>query len=490
MRWKTLTLGLIGMLGGCTVLPPLRRTHEIGLETPPAWSATHVARSGVDWHWLARFDDPALLRLAEEALANNPDLHAAASRVCMAASNARIAGAAAKPQLSAALSGSRRRNKFIGFPDFGGDDSMGSKGPERGSDQVISTIAETFGASLDLNWEIDVWGRIRAGQSAALAEWQSAGEDYRAARSSLVAQVAKAWFFLTEASQQLHLAEQVVETFQDTEQVIADRYEIGEISGGGTGAQLRLAKADLAGAREQLALRKDLQQQARRQLEILVGRYPKGELKEASELPELPPKPPAGLPSELLTRRPDVQSAERQFAAQGQRIREARLALFPQIKLTASAGTSTDALEEILNSDFGVWNLVGNVVQPILTGGQLLAQKQLREEQERQALANLQCTVLQAFLEVELALEAEAYLAERESSLTEAVSLAREADSASRADYRDGVDDILTVLTAQSRVLQFSSQLISLRRLRLNNRINLHLALGGDFKPHTPAAES
>ena len=126
--------------------------------------------------------------------------------------------------------------------------------------------------------------------------------------------------------------------------------------------------------------------------------------------------------------------------------------------------------------------MAGNVIQPILTGGQLRAQAQIREEEEKQALASVQSTVLQAFLEVELALEADQYLAERESALTEAVSLAKEADHASRADYRDGVGDILTVLTAQSRVLQFSGQLISLRRLRLDNRVNLHLALGGDFR--------
>ncbi len=493
MRRQTLTLCAIWILAGCTALPPQRRTDEIGLETPSTWSATRVAQSGVDWNWLARFKDPQLRHLAEEALANNPDLKGAASRVRMAASNAKIAGAAAKPQLSAVLSGNRRKTNFIGFPDFGGGDPMDPNAPGGvggGSEQVISTISDTFGASLDLNWEIDVWGRIRAGQSATLAEWQSAAEDYRAARSSLVAQVAKAWFALTEASQQLDLAQQTVKTFRDTEQVIADRFEIGETDGGGTGAQLRLAKSDLAAAHEQLALRKDLQQQARRQLEILLGRYPKGQLEKSPELPRLPPPPPAGLPSELLTRRPDIQSAERQFAAQGQRIREAKLAMFPQLKLTASAGTSTDALEDVLDSDFGVWNLAGNVIQPILTGGQLLAQKRVREEQERQALANLQRTVLQAFLEVELALEADTYLAEREAALTEAASLAREADTASRADYRDGVGDILTVLNAQSRVLQFSSQLISLRRLRLDNRINLHLALGGDFKPHTPDRES
>ena len=160
--------------------------------------------------------------------------------------------------------------------------------------------------------------------------------------------------------------------------------------------------------------------------------------------------------------------------------------MFPQLKMTASGGTSTDSLKDLLDSDFGVWNLAGNIVQPILTGGQLLAEKRVREEQESQALAALQSTVLQGFLEVELALEADQYLAERQTALEDATALSREAYIASRADYRDGVGDILTVLAAQSRALQFSGQLISIRRLRLDNRVNLHLALGGDFKPNHP----
>ena len=170
----------------------------------------------------------------------------------VAASNAKIAGAARRPQLNAVLSGNRRKTNFIGFPDFGGFDE-GSRG---GEPSVISTISDTFGASLDLSWEADLWGRIRAGESAALAELQATDADYRAARSSLVAQVAKAWFALTEASQQLALAEEAVKAFQSTEDVIADRFEIGELEGGGTGAQLRLAKSDVASAREQVAQRK------------------------------------------------------------------------------------------------------------------------------------------------------------------------------------------------------------------------------------------
>jgi outer membrane protein TolC len=204
----------------------------------------------------------------------------------------------------------------------------------------------------------------------------------------------------------------------------------------------------------------------------------------AVRLPSPPSRPPAGLPAELLLRRPDILAAERRFAAQGQRIKEARRALFPQIRLTGSAGTSTEDLNEILNSDFGVWTLAGNLAQPLLTGGRVTGEIRLREAEEREAVAGLQKSVLGAFGEVESALAVDANLAARESALREAVALATEADSEARAAFRDGVGDALTVFAAQNRRLQTEAQLINVRRLRLDNRINLHLALGGDFQVH------
>ncbi len=459
-------------------MPPAKRPVDVALPSEDAWSASTVAKRGIDQAWLKRFKDRQLLDLVQAAVAHHPDLKGAAARVRQAAGAARLAASAGRPQLNATLTGNRRKTNFIGFPDFGG---FGAAGGGSATPEVLSTISDSFGASLDLSWEIDLWGRIRAAESSALAEWQAAEADFRAARTSLAAQVAKAWFALTEAAQQRALAEETVATFQKTEDVIADRFEIGEVDGGGTGAQLRLAKADTASAREQLAARENQLRQARRQIEVLLGRYPKNALQERLELPQLPSPPPAGLPSELLVRRPDIQAAERRYASQGERVKEARLARFPKLALTASGGTSTEALQDILNSDFGVWNLAGNLAQPILTGGRLRTEEQIRRDQESQTLAHLQSTVLQAFLEVELALEADEFLAEREAAITEAAALANEADVAARADYRDGVGDILTVLAAQSRALQFSGQRLSLRRLRLDNRVNLHLALGGDF---------
>jgi outer membrane protein TolC len=306
--------------------------------------------------------------------------------------------------------------------------------------------------------------------------------DERAARSSLAANVARSWFGLVEAQAQVKLAREAQGVYEETAAAVRERFKAGN-EAGGAGAQLRLAESDVANAKALVLERQQQVTATTRQMEALLARYPSGDLKSVTDLPAVPSAPPAGLPSGLLQRRPDVLAAERRLASAGMRLKEARRAIFPRLALTANGGTSTDDLAQILNSDFGVWQLAGNLIQPILAGGTIRGEIASRNADETEALAQLQKTVLGAFSEVEIALASEGLLAGREAALAEAVRLAADADKAARADYRDGVGDILTVFAAQNRNLQTRMQLLAVRRLRLENRVNLHLALGGDYQP-------
>lgn len=463
----------------CSATPPVSRLEEAGIDVPAEWSSLAGGSRPVDSQWLRRFDDARLESLIAEAERNNPDMKMAASRVAQAAEQARIVASAARPTASLGVGARRSRQNFIGFPDFSG----GSSPPTEAEQTVLQNLSNTFGPSLDISWELDVWGRVREGTAAAMAEAQAVEMDFAAARTSLGAQVAKAWFALAEAEEQHRLAGETLSATEETERALRDRFRAGQAEGQIVGAQYRLAKSDTASARAALQQAAGARDSARRQLEILVGRPARGTLTGPTKLPAPPPRPPAGLPSELLVRRPDVRAAERRFAASGKKTSEARRALFPQFKLTATTGTSTDDLNSILDSDFGVWTLAGNVIQPVLTGGRLRAEVRVREEQDLEAVAGLQKVVLKAFGEVEIALAADAFLARRETALREAVALANEADTEARAAYRDGVGDILTVFATQNRRLATEAQFITVRRLRLDNRINLHLALGGDYVP-------
>jgi len=456
------------LLAGCTVMPPDSRMGEAG-DAPGRWTATREARAGIDDRWVDRFGSRGLGRLVEEAYGSNRDLRAAAARVERSAALARGAGAAARPQVNAALDASRRKQNFIGLPIGGGGG-------------VLSSISESYGASLNVSWEPDLWGKIRAGEQAALADLQAQGWSYHAARASLAAQVVRAWLLLAESNEQIRLAREALKVRNDTADLVRGRFELAVGEAAGSASQLRLAETDVATAEAALAQREGERDQAQRQLEVLLGRYPSAELAGSADLPGVPPVPPSGLPSELLLRRPDILVAERRLAAAGRRVDEARLAFYPSFPLTASAGSTTSELRSIFDSDFGVWSIAGRVAQPILTGGQLSSQLEARGAEEKEAVASLQQTVLGAFGEVETALAAERFLAEREASISEALEFARDGASSAERDFSIGAGDVLTLLAAQNRRIDLASQQLTLRRLRLDNRVNLHLALGGDYR--------
>lgn len=465
MNWRWIIyLSLAVIFAACAPAPPESAMDAASSGTPSQWSASREARAGVDKNWVKRFGDRQLNQLVKEALLHNYDMQIAAERVYRAGESANIAGAAGRPMANVGANTNKQKLNNAG----------GSSGNNR-------DVVDTHGVQLNVEWEPDIWGRVRAGQSAAIAEWQAGGLDYEAARASLAAQVCKAWFALAESQEQVALAQKALGIRRQTETAVRERFEMSMRAEGGSASQLRLAQTDVATAKADLSMRQGTLESSRRQLELLVGRYPAGKLRGKLKLPTAPTKPPSGLPSELLLRRPDILAAERRYASSIKRIREAELAVFPSFKLTASGGSSSDALSSIINSNFGVWSLGASVSQVLLAGGQIRGEVRLRESNQREALARLHKTVLNAFGEVEQTLVSELYLQRREQEMHEALKLAREASLAAEDDYRDGNGDVLTLFVAQSRHIQLESSYTALRLLRLTNRVDLHLSLGGGF---------
>ena len=428
------------------------------------WTATNEGRSGVDRAWVKRFQDSKLEELVNEALVRNADMRVAAENVKQAKQTARLAGASSRVMANAGLSADRQRINFIGLP-FGG-----------------SQTSSTHALNLNVDWEPDVWGRVGAGVSAAVADMQAVESETRAAQASLIASLCRAWFNLCEANEQLELAEEAHGIRVKTLEAVRDRFELALQDEGGGASELRLAETDVATALAHKAQRRGEVEAAQRQVELLVGRYPSADVAGHLKLPAVPKRPPAGLPSELLMRRPDILAAERRYAATTARITEARRAVFPVFNLTGSAGTSTESLSQILKSNFGVWSIGSSLTQSILTGGRVKGEIQRRSSIERQALAQLQSTVLGAFGEVESALAADKWLAKRIIETRKAQKLAEDAAEASEEDFSLGHVNLVTVLTAKNRKIDIASQAVLLRRLQLENRVSLHLGLGGEFK--------
>ena len=411
---QTILLAVLGALAGCASAP-IKSALELDWPVPDSWSSPDIVADSL---WWDGFATEPLRELVAEALDRNFDLREAAGRLDAAAAQARLAGAPKWPQIEASGSGSRRRQSFIGFPIPGGDN------------QVLSTTTNNYGVSLNVSWEIDLWGKLRAGEAAALADFMRAEANFRSANLSLVAQTARAYFAVVEQ---------------------------------------RKRQLDLV----------------TRQLEILAGRYPGAELRTSAELPLIDRSVPPGLPAGLLARRPDLVAAERQLAAASARVDEAVRALYPRLSLTGTGGRASAELGDLLDGNFAVWTLAANLSQPLFQGGRLRAGVELAQSQGEQASAFFAGRVLRALAEIETGLAADLFLAGQERALRKASAEAIAARRLARERYTQGLTDVLTLLDAQRRAHDAESQMLDVRRQQIDNRIDLHLALGGDFGQHS-----
>ncbi|MBB5350084.1 NodT family efflux transporter outer membrane factor (OMF) lipoprotein [Haloferula luteola] len=395
----------------------------------------------------------------DAAMDRNQDLAAAAARM-RAAKYQQLAGRArVKPDASLLTSGSVSR-------------SENGRAPAQSS--------ESYGLSLSTSWELDVWGRLRDLNAADEADQVATEALFRGARLSLAASTARSWCNLIAAEQQLELAHITLDSFQRNLRISERNYK-----GTGQGAlDVQFGRTNVASAQRDLESRRLARDEAARTLEVLTGRFPAGTTRAGHELPTLPKKVPAGLPSELLDRRPDLTAARASLLASAHRAHASRKSLLPSLRLTSSAGTPVSGFSQLLNPDWLVASIGANLVQTLDTGGAQKLEARAALEQNQAAVHDYQQVALTAFREVESALDADQSLARQEDFLVAEVEQAALAERQSTRDYADGIEgsDILDVLEAQRRANNARSSLIRLRNERLLNRIDLHLALGGDFK--------
>ena len=458
---------LVALLATACVSPPAVQQRALDVSPPDRWSLESQVDGEPQGAWWEQYGDTQLTELIQLALRQNNDLRAAAFRVDRMAAAGRIAGADLKPSINAGLSAQRSEQVFVGLPIPGGPN-------------VLSSTSTQFGLSLETSWEADLWGRLRAGARAALAETQASEADLRGAQLSLSGQTAKLWFAVAEAQQQLDLTRRSVESFTTNTELVRSRYE----SGVRPSIDLRLALSNQHGAEALVAAAENGLDAALRQLETLLGHYPSASLLDRfsiDRLPDLPPPVPVGLPSELVSRRPDLVAAERRLTAADQRTLVAQRSRYPRFALTARGGSVSDQLGDLVDGDFTVWALIGNLTAPVFQAGRLKAGVAQAQSAGNEALALYAGQVLRAYAEVETALAAEQWLRVRAARLRETAEQLEGARSLAETRYARGVGDYLTVLESQTRALNARISWIRVRRELLTNRVDLHLALGGGF---------
>jgi NodT family efflux transporter outer membrane factor (OMF) lipoprotein len=462
---SVLAVALAAALVGCALKPPpgrdaLANEAAASRQVPQKWTAPGGAPGVVADGWLASFSDTQLDQLVWEALAYNPDLRVAAARVEQATAYQKVAGALLYPQVNLLARG-------------GGKMSGDSSGLE--------------GVGVFVNWELDLWGRVRSGAAAAESQYVSTALDYVYARQSIAAQVAKGWFLATEARMQKALADDTVRASERLAGLAQDRLRVGV----GDEYDVRLAQANLQSFRDAAANLENAYQQAVRSLETLAGRYPAAVLAVRPELSPAPAPVPVGMPSELLERRPDVVAAERRVAAAFYRTEEAKAARLPRISLTAAVTSVSSELFVLKDQSNPVWSAGASLMAPLFLGGQLQGQVEVRTAEQTQAVAEYGRIGARAFGEVENALSAGFALETREAILRQAVAENERALELANIRYRVGSGDLRGVLQQSLALYAARVSLIRVRSERLVQRVNLHLALGGSFdeRPTEPRAD-
>jgi outer membrane protein, multidrug efflux system len=405
--------------------------------------------------WVKSFKDHSLELVVSKAIANNLDLRQSAARVEEARQSVIVVGSKLKPQVGTNFSAATTRSKDMNTVE------------QNQSNMELATVS----------WEVDVWGRLRSQRAAAQESYEAIALDYAFARQSLAATTAKSWYLAIETRQLLALAEQSLNIYTNLLELVKVRRVAGKVG------DLDVAEASyqLDEAQSQLIAAQGLYSEARRALEVLIGRYPAAELQVAEGFDPLPPPVAPGMPSSLLERRPDIVAAEHQVTAAFRTEEAAKLALLPDFSFTLKGGCLSDPLLSVLGlNPWLIHSAVGMFV-PICQGGALRAEIKIATAQQEQSIAYFGGVALQAFGEVEVALTNERLLGERLPHTENAVRDHTEGVRVANLRYKAGTMDFLSVLQLEEGQIQSQSDLIKLRNAQLANRINLHLALGGSF---------
>ena len=458
-------------LAGCSLVPDFARPYipmpEAWKDAPPPAASQPV--QPVSWpstDWWRGFGSPPLDTLIATAERNNYDLGAAAARVLQADAQARIAGAPLLPALDGGAGASRSWARSSG--------SSSSSSSRSGA--IITT---SLSANLSASYQLDLFGANRAALEAAEASALFSRFDRETVALTVVSSVANTYFQTVQFRDRLRVARRNLANALEVLQVVQARVDAGAASA------LDLAQQQTIVAQQRAAI-PPLETQLRQSenaLAILIGAAPAATTIGGNSIMGIaPPAVAPGLPSALLARRPDIQSAEAQLVSANAQIGVARAAFFPTISLTAETGYASASLGSLFHPASALSSVASSLVQPIFEGGRLEGGLDLAKGRYAELVANYRKAVISAFADVESALVAVQRTAEQETLQAQAVQQARLAYSLAETRYRAGAVDLLTVLDAQRTLFAAEDQLVQVRLARLQAAVAMFKALGGGWQ--------
>ncbi|TGN98510.1 efflux transporter outer membrane subunit [Burkholderia sp. USMB20] len=464
-------------LSACSLTPALVKP---AMPAPTAYTAAAAAdlhANAADLGWRTMFGDRRLQRLIEVALRNNRDLRLAALNVEAAEAQYGIQRSARLPSIDAGASFTRQR----------------TAADPQSNPPLLESTQNRYGVDVGISaFEIDLFGRVKSLSDAAFARYLATDHGRRAVQIALVGAVADAYFAERLAQEQRALAERTLGDWQQSLDLARRLKEAHQASG----VDIAQAEGQVASATADLEARTRAVEQARNALRLLLGSEPPKDLPDPLPLEQQPvmTQLPAGLPSELLFRRPDIQQAEQNLVAANADIGAARAAFFPRLSLTSSIGFLSPAMGSLFAGGQNVWSFAPQVTVPIFQGGRLRSELRLAEVRKASAVAEYERSIQTAFREVADGIAGRETFGRQIEAQTRVVASAERRTDLSNLRYRAGVEGRLELLDSQRQLYAARQALLDLRRGELSNAVALYKALGGgltdtDVAPSTNVAQ-
>lgn len=457
---------------GCTVGPNYERPK---LDPPVQYrgqAGQAAAESLVDATWWQVYQDEVLAGLIREGIASNLDLRAASARVVESRALAGVAKSYLYPDIGVGFGTTQEQRSRVGDPKLT-------------EAQVPDRTYSNWALSGSLSWEIDLFGRLRRNREAAFAQYLATEEGRRAVLITLVGDIASTYFYLRELDLQLVIARRTVKINEETVTFYTRRLQ------GGVSNRLEVDQA-IANRAVTAAAIPDIERQvaiAENAMSVLLGRPP-GTITRGGALTDkdVPPAIPAGLPAQLLERRPDVVQAEQLLVAANANVGVAKALFYPTISLTGSLGTVSSSLSDFLTPESLVWSLGAGLFQPIFNGGRIRRNYEAAVARYDIALTQYQKAALNGYREVADSLVTIQKLAERRKEIETGVEALRDATQLSRARYDTGLSSYLEVLIADQQLFSQEIQLAQVKGSQNRAVAQLYRALGGGWQPEQPTS--
>jgi len=457
---QLIALALVVLISGCMVGPDYERP---AIDLPPTFRYEAAdARETANAEWWKAFQDPALEALVDEALANNLTVKVAAANILQAAGVLTQVRSPLFPQITYDGGGTRQRFSESGSLPLS---------------SLVENPRNDFQLAGGVNWEIDLWGRIRRLSEAAQADLLATREARRGVILSLVAAVAESYLQLRGLDAQLEIAMRTLKAYGESVKLFELQFQHGQVSlmtVEQARSQYQTAAAAIPQIESQIG-------QTENALSILVGRNP-GPVRRGRSIQDLAlPAIPAGLPSQLLERRPDLAQAEQNLIAANAQIGAAKALYFPSVSLTGILGTQSAELSDLFSGPARTWSYSGSFVGPIFTAGAISGQVKQAEAARQAALLSYRNTILNAFSDVENALVARRKLSDQLGARENLVASLREYARLAWMQYNSGYTPYLTVLNAESQLFPAELDYAQTKTALLSAYVNLYKAMGGGW---------